>query len=296
MKIFVRAIIIMALFVTAAIASPLVSVDWVKQHMNDANLVILDIGKTHADYEKGHIPGALKIARHIDIENTYNYPPSKFITKEQFESLMEKLGISNDTTVVMYDNSFGLFSTRMFSIMELYGHDIDKLKVVNGGLVAWQKKGYPVSTETAKPKSKGNYKVSKTRDITVTWDEVYRNSIFNVKPIDLIDARPFPEFSGKNVRAIRPGFIPNAINITGSDAANNQDDHTFKKAEEIKAVLKSKNIKGDREIYTYCHSGDRASHMYFAIKYIAGIENVKIYDGSWIEWASLVALPVQQFK
>ncbi|MBZ4642935.1 MAG: Rhodanese domain protein [Deferribacteraceae bacterium] len=72
--------------------------------------------------------------------------------------------------------------------------------------------------------------------------------------------------------------------------------HTFKSANDIKAALKAKKVDGDKPIVTYCHSGDRAAHMYFAIKYVAGIDNVKIYDGSWLEWASLVALPVQQLK
>lgn len=296
MKSFIKVLLILVAFATVSFASPLVSVDWLNQHLKDQGLVVVFVDRTHKDYLKGHIPGSLQVKTHLELENTTQYVPSKYITESQFKNLMEKLGITNDSTVVIYDNFYGIFASRLFTIMEMYGHNMDKVKILDGGLVAWQAKGLPVATEPTVAK-KSSYKVSKVnKNIVVAWDEIYRNSIFKDKPVFLVDVRPFDEFSGQKVRTTRTGFIPNAINVTGSEAANDKGTHLFKNAEEIKKAFSDKNIDDSREIYVYCHSGDRASHGYFVLKHLLGFKNVRVYDGSWLEWANLGALPVQQLK
>lgn len=296
MKSFMKVLVILVVFATVAFASPLVSVDWLNEHLKDQGLVVVFVDRTHKDYSKGHIPGSLQVKTHLELENTTQYPPHKYITESQFKSLMEKLGITNESTVVIYDNYYGIFAARLFTIMEMYGHNMDKVKILDGGLVAWQAKGLPVVTEPTVAK-KSNYKVSKVnKNIVVAWDEIYRNSIFKDKPVFVVDVRPFDEFSGQKVRTTRAGFIPNAINVTGSEAANDKATHLFKNAEEIRKAFADKNIDDSREIYVYCHSGDRAAHGYFVLKHLLGFKNVRVYDGSWLEWANLGALPVQQLK
>ena len=91
MKSFFKVLFVLVAFATLSFASPLVSVDWLNQHIKDPGLVVVFVDRTHKDYEKGHIPGSLQVKTHLELENTTQYVPSKFITDSQFKNLMEKL-------------------------------------------------------------------------------------------------------------------------------------------------------------------------------------------------------------
>jgi thiosulfate/3-mercaptopyruvate sulfurtransferase len=176
--------------------------------------------------------------------------------------------------------------------MEIYGHDTNKLKLLNGGLVNWKKLGYP-TLDGHIPVSATKYKVEKINPILLTWSDIFRDVVSGARPeVLLVDVRPADEYSAKNIRAIRGGHIPHAINVTGTDA-NNKEDHTFKSTDEIKKLFEAKGITSDKFIYEYCHSGDRTAHAYIILKYILGYKDVKVYDGSWIEWATLLSLPAE---
>ncbi|MEW6116018.1 MAG: sulfurtransferase [Nitrospirota bacterium] len=283
---------------TSAMAGILVNADWVKAHMNDPNVIIVDVQNKHDSYEKGHIPGAVKVDRHVDLEDYTRYPANKYPQKEQFLPLMSRLGINNKATVVAYDDSQGIFASRMLFVMELFGHDAGKLKLLDGGIKAWQAKGYSLTTEAPKVAKKTAYKTSgPNKNLLVSWSEVYRDVVQHQNPdVVLHDARPVAEYSGEKVRAIRGGHIPNAINVTGVDAANNKENHTFKDPEEIGKAFENAGITKDKTIYTYCHSSDRGAHAYVVLKHILGYKNVKIYDGAWSEWAVMTALPAENEK
>ncbi|MFN3740732.1 MAG: sulfurtransferase [Thermodesulfovibrionales bacterium] len=292
-------LIVVSIFLASpAVAGVLVDADWLKAHISDPNLVIVDVQSKHDLYSKGHIPGAVKVARHIDLEDATRYPTNKYPQKEQFLNLMSRLGIDNDSIIVAYDDKYGLFASRFLVIMELYGHDTSKLKLLDGGIQAWQARGYEITSEPTIVTRKTVYKTSGQKaDILITWSDILKNSVLGQDPsVVLLDARPADEFSGNKIRAIRGGHIPGAINVTGVSAANNKDTQTFKSPSEIKKAFEDAGIRPDKIIYTYCHSGDRAAHAYVVLKHILGYKNVKIYDGSWNEWATLTALPAEEEK
>lgn len=273
-------------------AISLVEAEWLKERLNDKTIRIVDVSKEADTYEKEHIPGAVQVKRYLDLGNTNAVPPTLYPTAKQFEHLMSRLGIDKNTTVVAYDDSLSLFASRFLVIMELYGHDTSKLKLLNGGSVRWKALNYPMNADAVSVKATP-YKVDKIRsELLVTWSDIYRDVVNGAKKeVLLVDVRPAAEYGAKNIRSIRGGYIPKAVNVTGADA-NKKEDHTFRSQDEIRKMFEEKGVSGDKAIYTYCHSGDRVAHGYVIMKHILGYKNVKIYDGGWIEWASIVSLPV----
>ncbi len=287
------AILVLVFLATPALAGLLVSVDWLADHKDDPNVVVVDVQNKPPSYAKGHIPGALRVVRHVDLEDPNRYPPNKYPGREQFLALMARLGISNQTTVVAYDDHHGIFASRFLFVMELYGHDTAKLKLLNGGIKAWQAAGRPLTTKPANARSAAAYTASgPNQNLLVSWSRVFRDVVQGQDPrVALHDARPEAEFKGDKIRAIRGGHIPGAINLTGVDAANHKNEQTFKPIDEIRAAFVKAGITPDKTVYTYCHSSDRAAHAYMVLKHLLGYPDVKVYEGAWKEWGNLTALP-----
>lgn len=273
----------------------LVSPEWVKGHLGDKNLVVVDVQSKPDDYNKGHIPGAVKVVRGNDLakasggSDNFYYPDS-----DKFVALMGRLGISNDSVVVAYDNKMGLFASRFVAIMEMYDHNINQLKVLDGGISAWKRSGYSIEAGDFKESDKKvTYKISKVRNITVKKESPLR--AIKDRHAMIVDARPKSEYNGENKRANRAGFIPTAINVTGTDVINNPD-QTYKSIEDIKKAFESAGVTPDKDIYVYCHSGDRSAQVYLVLTAMLGYKNVKIYDGSFFEWANTETLPLDTVK
>lgn len=274
-------------------ATDLVDAEWLNAHLNDQNIRIVDVPNNPDSYGQGHIPGAVKVNRHLDLSDTNAIPPNLYPTKEQFEKLMPWLGIDKNTTIIAYDDKFGIFASRFLVIMELYGHDVTKLRLLNGGMIRWKKLGYPLSQDQVSVKPT-KYEVETVRlDIFVSWKNIYRDVVMGSRSdIVLLDSRPAPEYSGVDVRSIRGGRIPKAINVTSVEA-NREDDHTFKSTKEIREMYGRKGITPDKVIYEYCHSGDRSAHAYIILKHLLGYKNMKFNDGGWAEWSPMISLPVE---
>lgn len=278
---------------SSAMADMLVGAEWLKERLGDKSIRIVDVSNKPDTYGKGHIPGAVQVKRYLDLGNTDAVPPTLYPTREQFEQLMSRLGIDKGTTVVAYDDTYGLFASRFLVTMEYYGHPVGKLKLLDGGSVRWKALGYPLDKEAVSvKKTKYNVKNEEIRrDIIITWSDIYRDVVNGAKPdVVLIDVRPAAEYSAKNIRSIRGGYVPKAINVTGSEA-NKKEEHVFKPVEEIRKMYEEKGITPDKAIYEYCHSGDRAAHAYVTLKHLLGYKNVKAYDGGWIEWSTILSLP-----
>lgn len=274
-------------------AISLVEAEWVKKELGGKNIRIVDVSSNPDAYDKGHIPGAVKVNKNLDLANTASVPPNHYPTKEQFEKLMPWLGIDKDTIVVAYDDKFGLFASRFLVIMELYGHDNNNLKLLNGGSVRWKALGYPMSQEHAEVRPT-KYKAATVRqDVFVHWNDMYRDVVLGNRPeIILLDSRPAEEYEGKAIRSVRGGHIPGAVNVTGTDA-NSKEDHRFKPLADIRKMYEAKGLTSDKVIYEYCHSGDRSAHAYVILKHLLGYKNVHFNDGGWMEWSTILSLPAE---
>jgi thiosulfate/3-mercaptopyruvate sulfurtransferase len=270
-----------------AVAQP----DWLEQNLDNPKVRIIEVSTEPGIYERGHIKNAVKFVWHTDLVDTVN---RDIINAKNFSKLVQKAGISDDTTVVLYGDKNNWFAAWGAWIFNIYGQK--DVRVLDGGRVKWEKDGRALTT--AVPTfAAGNFSVSK-------GDKSLRATLINdVLPIakkrvkaDLIDIRSADEYNGKvfapagfQELAVRAGHIPGAINVPWG--LNVNSDGTFKTVAELKKLYADKGVDGKQNIITYCRIGERSSLTWFVLSEILGY-NVKNYDGSWTEYGNSVGVPI----
>lgn len=272
----------------------LVSTDWVASHLDSANIRLLESNEDVLLYNTGHIPGAQK----IDWQEDLNDPIVRdYVNKEQFQALMERLGISNDTTIVFYGDKSNWWATYAFWVFQLFGHT--NAKVMDGGRQKWAAEGRELTTETPSYPA-GSYSALGRNDaaIRAVRDQVLAHQAAN-KP--LVDVRSPAEYKGELLHmadypqegSLRGGHIAGARNVPWARAAN--DDGTFKSAAELRAIYEEEQgLAADDDVIAYCRIGERSSHSWFVLTYLLGYKKVRNYDGSWTEWGNAVGLPIER--
>ena len=271
----------------------LVETEWVAQHLNDKDIRIVESDEDILLYEVGHVPGAVKIDWHVDLQNTI---VRDYIDRKNFQMLLSSRGIANDTTVVFYGDKNNWWACYAFWVFKLFGHE--KCVVMNGGRQKWIAENRPLAKDSP-TYAYTNY-VAKERDdakIRAFRDQVMKH-VTGGNP--LVDVRSPQEYSGELLHmpgypqegALRGGHIPGAKNIPWAKAA--REDGTFKSAEELKELYQSQGITPDKDVIAYCRIGERSSHTWFVLQYLLGYPKVRNYDGSWTEWGNLVGAPIEK--
>ena len=267
----------------------LVTADWVEEHLDDPNVVLIEVDEDASAYDKGHIRGAVKLDWRQDLQDGVRHD---FIGKEKLEKLLSAKGISNDDTVVFYGGNNNWFAAYAYWYLKYYGHT--DLRLLDGGRKKWELDSREL-TDAPTERPATSYTASEPNtEIRAFRDEV----IEAIGAKNLIDVRSPDEYAG---RLLAPahlpqeaaqigGHIPTAGNVPWSKAAN--DDGTFKSDEDLKALYSQVGFDEGKDTIAYCRIGERSSHTWFVLHEILGYPNVKNYDGSWSEYGSLRGVPV----
>jgi thiosulfate/3-mercaptopyruvate sulfurtransferase len=271
----------------------LVDTSWVADHLQDPNVRLIEADEDILLYEIGHIPGAVKLDWHVDVQD----PVSRdFVDKEGFERLMSRWGISNDTTIVLYGDKNNWYATYSFWLFTQYGHK--SLKILNGGRAKWEAEGRPYTKEVPSYAPTTYHAQDADESIRAFRDQVAAG--LKDPNRRLIDVRSPQEYSGELLHMVnypqegaqRGGHIPGAKNIPWATSANS--DGTFKSVEELRQIYEGKDITPDKDVVTYCRIGERSAHTWFVLTQLLGYPQVRNYDGSWTEWGSLVRAPIEK--
>jgi thiosulfate/3-mercaptopyruvate sulfurtransferase len=280
-------------FADSGYANPdvLVSTDWVAEHLNDPNVRIVESDEDVLLYDLGHIPGAIKLDWHTDLQDQVE---RDFVDKAEFEALMRRSGIGNDTTVVFYGDRNNWYATYTYWLFKYFGHK--DARVMNGGRAKWEAEGRPMTKDVPTyPETSYSAQDSDER-IRAYRDDVQKH-VESGAP-SLVDVRSVPEYTGEVLHmagyaqegAQRGGHVLGAKSIPWATAAN--EDGTFKSPEQLKEIYEGKGITPDKNVIAYCRIGERSSHTWFVLRELLGYPDVRNYDGSWTEWGSLVKSPI----
>jgi len=272
-------------------ARSVVQADWLEKNLDDPKVVVVEVSTEPGIYERGHIRNAVKITWHTDLVDTVN---RDVVSAANFQKFAQSVGISQDTTVVLYGDKNNWFAAWGAWIFNLYG--AKDVRLLDGGRVKWEKDGRALTTAVT-TKAKGNF-------VSTRLDKSLRATLLqDIIPVakkrvkaDLIDIRSADEFSGKifapagfQELAVRAGHIPGAINVPWGSNVN--ADGTFKTVADLKKLYADKGVDGKQPIITYCRIGERSSLTWFVLSEILGYD-VKNYDGSWTEYGNTVGVPI----
>ncbi len=269
----------------------LVSTEWLAAHLGDPGLVVVESDEDVLLYETGHIPGAVKVDWHTEL----NDPVVRdYVDGEGFADLLGRKGIERSDTVVIYGDKNNWWAAYALWVFSLFGHE--DVRLLDGGRDRWIAEGREITTAPA-DRPVTEYPVV-ARDDSVL--RAYKDDVVAfIGTGPLIDVRPPEEYSGERTSApaypeegaLRAGHIPTAQSVPWAKAV--AEDGGFKSRAELDAIYREgAGIADGDDVIAYCRIGERSSHTWFVLKHLLGIENVRNYDGSWTEWGSAVRVPI----
>lgn len=257
------------------------------------NIKIVDFRKKE-DYSKGHIPKALNIWRSDLEDKTYPYR-GMAPQKEAVETLFSRLGISNQDTIIVYDNKGSSDAARLWWVLKNY--DFEAVQILNGGLLAWEAIEGAIGTEAVSLKpTKFVFSSDTPFQLLANKEQVLAAISSDRHRAIIVDARTADEYSGKKIKegAAKAGRIPKSIHIDWEEAIDNEGTKKFKPFPELKKIYDKMGASKSDPIIVYCHTGGRSSHTTFVLTQLLGYENVSNYDGSWTEWSQFDNLPFEK--
>ncbi|WP_326635328.1 sulfurtransferase [Streptosporangium sp. NBC_01755] len=268
----------------------LVDADWVEANLDTPGVVLVEVDEDASAYDKGHIRGAVKVDWKKDLQDPVR---RDFVDREGFEALLSARGIAGDDTVVLYGGNNNWFAAYAYWYFKLYGHE--NIRLLDGGRKKWELESRELVKDVPDRPATDYKAKEQDRSLRASRDEV----VAAIGKLSLVDVRSPDEFTGKLLapahlpqeQAQRVGHVPTARNIPWSKAAN--DDGTFKSDEELKALYEGAGVDFSKDIIAYCRIGERSAHTWFVLHELLDQAGVKNYDGSWVEYGSLVGVPIE---
>lgn len=259
----------------------LVEVDWLKQHLDDPSLRILDARvsdpRLPMGYRSGHVPNAVRFDLHSDVYDA-GHGTLKMKSPQEIAQVLGSRGVSNSSTLLVYDESTGPLAAFVFWLLKYLGHS--DVRVLNGGWHAWQRANGPITRDVPEMQPCPYVaQVDPSQRSTADWIQEQGQS----SDIVLLDARSDGEYY--------MGHIPGAVNLS-FDTAIDYTTQKLKETEQLKRQFEEVGVTPDKEIVAYCGSGSRSAHTYLVLKGL-GYPRVRNYDGSMMDWVQMRGLPIE---
>jgi thiosulfate/3-mercaptopyruvate sulfurtransferase len=254
----------------------LVTTQWLSEHLDDPGLVLIDAGEAVA-YRRAHIPGAAGLPHPYlkgRADELFVMPP------DEFQALARRLGVSDGSEVVIYDDNASLHAARVWWVFDLYGHG--HVRVVDGGFNAWLEEGRP-STSAPARRAAGDFTPVERTAERCTLDDV-RTALDARRQI--WDTRSNEEWDGSESRENRRvGHVPGARHLEWIRLMQGPPYRRFRPLAEMRSILAEAGIDPAAATVTYCQSGVRAAFAAFVLR-LLGNDQARAYDGSMGEWAN----------
>ncbi|WP_298036385.1 sulfurtransferase [uncultured Microbacterium sp.] len=268
----------------------LVSTEWLATRLEEPGLVVVESDEDVLLYETGHIPGAVKVDWHTEL----NDPVVRdYLDGEGFARLMSRKGIAREDTIVIYGDKNNWWAAYALWVFSLFGHE--DVRLLDGGRDRWIAEGRGTTTNaTVRPATE--YPIVE-RDDTIL--RAYKDDVLAHLGNPLIDVRSPEEYNGTRTTApaypeegsLRAGHIPTAQSIPWGRAV--AEDGGFRSRAELDEIYRAgAGLQDGDDIVAYCRIGERSSHTWFVLKHLLGFDKVRNYDGSWTEWGSAVRVPI----
>jgi thiosulfate/3-mercaptopyruvate sulfurtransferase len=264
----------------------LVDPEWIVEHLEDPDVRLVEVDVSPAAYAAGHIPGAVLWNAYTDLRHP-DYTP---IEAAELEALLSRSGISPRSRIVFY--GYGAYLG--FWLMKCHRHD--RALLMDGPRERWERAGHQWSAEPTLTTA-SSYALPAADPGLIASRHVVEERI-SQPDATLVDVRSEAEFAGRcfwpsgaTESAGRTGHIPGALHIPSELL---RDEHGALRApEQLRALLEASGIGPDHRVLTYCTIGNRASQVWFALKYVLGYHDVGVYYGSWVEWGKLANTPIE---
>jgi thiosulfate/3-mercaptopyruvate sulfurtransferase len=276
-------------------AQVLVGTEEVAARLGDPSGPLLEVDEDTEAYGRGHIPGALAVHWKHDLQDPVR---REFIGAEAFAALMDRLGIGNDTPVVLYGGNNNWFAAYAYWYFKYYGHQA--VTLMDGGRKKWEQEQRPLSTRVRQVAATVGYRVQGPVPEIRALRGLVEGGLGNGGR-GLVDVRSPEEYRGELLapphlpqeQAQRPGHIPGARNIPWLKAVD-PETGAFLPVEQLRSLYEGQGLTPDLEVVAYCRIGERSAHTWFVLHELLGYPRVRNYDGSWTEWGSMVGVPIER--
>jgi thiosulfate/3-mercaptopyruvate sulfurtransferase len=272
----------------------LVSTDWLAGQLaagNPGSMVLIESDEDVLLYDTGHIPGAVMVDWHLDL----NDPVKRdYVNGERFAQVLGERGIGRDTTVIIYGDKSNWWAAYALWVFTLFGHE--DVRLLDGGRAKWIAEGREITREVP-VQTAVDYPVVERDDAPI---RAFKDDVLGHLGQPMVDVRSPGEYSGELLHmpdypqegAMRGGHIPGARSVPWARAA--AEDGTFKSRHDLEGIyLTEQGLAPSDDIVAYCRIGERSSHTWFVLTHLLGFGNVRNYDGSWTEWGNAVGVPIE---
>jgi thiosulfate/3-mercaptopyruvate sulfurtransferase len=271
----------------------LISTDSLAELQRAGDVTVVDVRSDISYYLKSHIPGAVFLHSE-SLHSMADGVPNLLLPAESYETLFTRIGIRAGRPVVIYSAGETRNIDATYLAWILAGFHVPFVSLLDGGFAKWELESrrtvrtYPAAVP-------GRFSLHRFAPDRATLDDVKRYlGLAGPKPADLllVDARPPDQYAGEAGMQLRRGHIPGAIGHYWATDLTDGLTHVFKPVADIRASYVAQGIMPDRDIIAYCNGGLESSHLYFVLHDLLGYPRVRVYDGSWTEYAAHTELPL----